>query len=249
MNKCLLSLKAFFKFIIDDSELQIKNPFNSYVSVKSNQNNNLTLTKEEFEMILKGINSINPNKKLGGKGENKCMFRPYLKVGLKLMLFTGGRREEVVELRWSDIFTTENGTKCFKIHNRKVERSKNKEGVFKYIPINADLLDLLEKLGYSDKIYSNEFLFYSERTVKSKTIMDALSKAFTFYKDAVGIKKDISMRNLRKTYISWVHNVMGEKTGLLTSHSTYKVLTSHYIDKSIISAIDKGAQEIKIFGD
>ena len=42
---------------------------------------------------------------------------------------------------------------------------------------------------------------------------------------------------------------MGEKTGLLTSHSTYKVLTSHYIDKNIISAIDKGAQEIKIFGE
>jgi len=78
--------------------------------------------------------------------------------------------------------------------------------------------------------------------------MNVLSKGFTHYKNSVKIEKDVSMRNLRKTYISWVHDVMGNSTGLLTSHTTYKVLTSHYLDPSIISAIDKGAQEIRIFG-
>ncbi|MBL0329103.1 MAG: tyrosine-type recombinase/integrase [Bacteroidetes bacterium] len=247
-NKCLVSLKAFFKFLIDDEEVKMKNPFESYVSRKSAPKDILILTKAEFELILNGLNTANPIKQLGGRGERKNMFRPYLEAGFKLMLFTGGRREEVVELRWSDIFITIKGAKCFRIRNRKVERGQNVQGIYKYIPINADLLYLLEDLGYSDKANSNDYIFYPERAEKTKTIMDFLSKSFSHYKEAVGIEKTISMKNLRKTYISWVHDVMGEKTGLLTSHSSYKVLTSHYLDPSLITAIDRGAQEIRIFG-
>ena len=247
-NKCMIALKAFFEYLIIDEEVKMKNPFLSYVSMRFAPNSILSLTKEEFELILKGVDSVNPIKKLGGKGERKNMYKSYLKDGFKLILFTGGRREEIVELKWSDIFVTIKGAKCFRIHNKKVERGKKIADIFKYIPINADLLGLLEELGYSEKANSEEYIFYPERTEATKTIMDALSKGFTFYKDAMNIEKDVSMKNLRKTYISWVHDVMGEKTGLLTSHSTYKVLTSHYLDPSIISAIDKGAQEIKIFG-
>ena len=247
-NKCMMGLKAFFNYLIKDEEVNMKNPFESYESKKSAPKDILTLSKEEFELILKGIESESPIKILGGRGERKNMYKPYLKDGFKLMLFTGGRREEVVELKWSDIYITIKGTKFFKIHNRKVERRNKVEGTYKYIPINADLIGLLEELGYSKKINSDEYIFYPERTEKTKTIMNVLSKGFTHYKNSVKIEKDVSMRNLRKTYISWVHDVMGNSTGLLTSHTTYKVLTSHYLDPSIISAIDKGAQEIRIFG-
>jgi hypothetical protein len=244
----MIAVKAFFEFLIQDEEVIMKNPFQSYVSLKSAPKNILTLTKEEFELILNGVGAINPIKTLGGRGERKNMYKPYLKEGFKLMLFTGGRREEIVELKWNDIFITIKGAKCFRVHNRKVERSKKNESVYKYIPINADLIALLAELGYSEKINSDEYIFYPERKEETKTIMDALSKGFTFYKNALKIEKNVSMKNLRKTYISWVHDVMGDKTGVLTSHPDYKVLTSHYLDPSIISAIDKGAQEIRIFG-
>ncbi len=49
--------------------------------------------------------------------------------------------------------------------------------------------------------------------------MNDLSKSFTHYKIGAGIKKEIGLKSLRKTYISWVNQVMGNETGLLTSHS------------------------------
>ena len=61
-------------------------------------------------------------------------------------------------------------------------------------------------------------------------------------------KQHISLKSLRKTYITWVHQVMQKETGLLTSHSTEKVLESYYIDLQILSVVEKGAIEIKIFG-
>lgn len=78
--------------------------------------------------------------------------------------------------------------------------------------------------------------------------MDSLSKAFSHYKNGAGIEKDISLKSLRKTYITWVHQVMQKETGVLTSHSTTKVLESYYIDPQILSVVEKGAIEKKIFG-
>ena len=79
--------------------------------------------------------------------------------------------------------------------------------------------------------------------------MDSISKSFTHYKNGVGIEKDINLKSLRKTYITWVHQVMQKETGLLTSHSTAKVLESYYIDPQILSVVERGAVEIKIFGE
>jgi hypothetical protein len=41
---------------------------------------------------------------------------------------------------------------------------------------------------------------------------------------------------------------MGNQTGLLTSHSTMEVLEEFYLDPKVLSAVEKGALEIKIFG-
>jgi hypothetical protein len=63
----------------------------------------------------------------------------------------------------------------------------------------------------------------------------------------VQVSKDISLKNLRKTYICWVNQVMENETGLLTSHSNNKVIEKYYLDPKILSAIDIGAMKIKVF--
>ncbi|MBF4485595.1 tyrosine-type recombinase/integrase [Flavobacterium sp. CSZ] len=246
-NKCMSGLKAFFKFLIDIEEIQMKNPFAVYSAKHVQKKNIYSLTKGEFDAILDAVDTFDPKTKLGGKGESKNMYRPYLKNGFKLFLFTGGRREEVVDLKWSDIEIRMDGTKFFRISNLKVERQRKKE-CFRYVPINADLNDLLIELGYSEKKYTNNYILFPERTVMTKTIMNDMSKAFSHYKKGVEIEKDVSLKSLRKTYISWVNHVMDKNTGLLSSHSTYDVLERHYIDPTVMTAIEKGALEIKIFG-
>ncbi len=78
--------------------------------------------------------------------------------------------------------------------------------------------------------------------------MDRASKSFTHYKKGAGIEKNISLKNLRKTYITWVNQTMGQQTGILTSHSTNEVLERHYLDPKVLTAIERGALEIKVFG-
>ncbi|MBD0725367.1 hypothetical protein B6A10_09270 [Flavobacterium sp. L1I52] len=248
-NKCMNGVKGFFDFLIDIEEIEMKNPFRKYSRKQVGKSNIDTVTREEFSAILKAVDTYSPFMVLGGRGERKNMFKSYLKDGFRLFLLTGGRREEIVDLRWSDIYVSVSGVKFFRIQNLKVERSRNIDGLYKYIPINSDLFDLLVEMGYDEKKQSENYILLPDRKVQSKTIMDALSKSFTHYKNGAGIKKDISLKSLRKTYISWVHQVMQKETGLLTSHSTEKVLESYYIDPQILSVVEKGAIEIKIFGN
>ena len=168
--------------------------------------------------------------------------------GFKLFLLTGGRREEVVDLKWSDILLTIEGVKFFRIANRKVNRSKKTEDFFKFIPINEDLFDLLNEMGYQEKKNSKDYILFPQRNVLTKTIMNDLSKAFTHYKKNVGITKDVSLKNLRKTYITWLRLAMGKDTGLLTSHGGEQVLLDHYIDSTILSAVEKATLNFRVYG-
>lgn len=247
-NKCMVALKGFFKFLIKIEKIEMKNPFEVYQS-KSVVNKKIeTISKEEFQKILDAVTIENSSVKLGGRGEVKNMFRDYLKDAFRLFLLTGLRREEVVDLKWSDIYFS-GETYFFMIQNKKVEKNKNVKGEFyKYIPINADLLDLLNELGFEKHKKSNKFLICPERTDSSSTIMNNISKGFTFYKNKAGITKDISLKHLRKTYISWVNHAMGNNTGILTSHATDAILNQHYLDPTILNTIQKGMLEIKVFG-
>ena len=160
----------------------------------------------------------------------------------------GCRREEIVDLKWSDIFVAESGVKFFLLENLKVNRiKKGKKAKMKHIPINADLEQLLVELGMDEKKNSNDFILFPERDCKTKTIMDRLSRSFTHYKNGAGITKDISQKNLRKTYITWVNQVMGNQTGIITSQSN-QVIDKYYLDPKVLTAIERGALEIKVFG-
>ena len=247
-NKCMGALKAFFAFLIDVEEIVMKNQFAVYVSKSVVMKDVTTLTKEEFQIIINSIGVVNPFQVLGGKGERKNMYKSYLVQGFKLFLLTGGRREDVVELMWSDIHVTIEGVRFFKIANKKVNRIKKTEQYNKFIPINDDLFDLLIEMGYETKKNTDDYILYPERTVKSKTIMDVLSKSFSHYVKESGVQKDVSLKNLRKTYITWMYKVMGKNTGLLTSHSSEKILKDHYIDSTVLSALEEATLKIRVFG-
>jgi len=234
--------------LIEIEKLEIKNPFEVYHSKSIINQKVETITKDEFESIIESIKPDDSFVKLGGRGEVKNMYRDYLKVGFRLSLLSGLRREEVTDLKWSDIFFS-GDISFFMIKNKKVERNNNIKGEFyKYVPINSDLSDLLIELGY-DKMKTTDYYILCPNGKESQlTIMNTLSKSFTFYKNKSEIKKEISLKHLRKTYISWVNQVMGNETGKLTSHSTKGVLIEHYLDPTILNTIQRGMLNIKVFG-
>jgi integrase len=248
-NKCFIALRAFFKFLIEVENIEMKNPFRNFVPKVITTSIIETITEDEFNQILASVDIFSPFITLGGKGEKKNLYKPYLKDGFKLFLLTGGRREEVVDLKWSDIYSTPQGVKLFIIDNLKVKRmKKNNNKCKKYIGINVDLEDFLIELGMNEKIGIDEYILFPNRDVKTKTIMNDLSRGFSHYKEGAGIKKDISLSNLRKTYLTWHHQVLGDDTGLVSSHSTTQVLEKYYLDPKVLTAVEISALKVRVFG-
>lgn len=98
-NKCMAGVKCFFEFLIDIEEIDMRNPFRKYITKEVIKSNIETVNRDEFLDILAAIDKFDPVVTLGGKGEPKNMYKPYLRDGFRLFLLTGGRREEVVNLR------------------------------------------------------------------------------------------------------------------------------------------------------
>ena len=248
-NKCFNAIRTFFEFLIDIENIEMKNPFRKFVPKVVTPSNIDIITEDEFNQILGAVDTYNPYITLRGKGEKKNMFKPFLKDGFKLFLLTGGRREEVVDLKWSDIYSTPQGIKLFIFDNLKVNRiKKDSKERKKYIGINADLEDFLIELGMNEKIGKDEYILSPNRDRITKTMMSDLSKGFTHYKNGAGIKKDISLSNLRKTYLTWHHQILGDDTGLVSSHSTTHVLDKYYLDPKVLTAVEISALKVRVFG-
>ena len=248
-NKCFNAIRTFFEFLIDIENIEMKNPFRKFVPKVVTPSNIDIITEDEFNQILGAVDTYNPYITLRGKGEKKKMFKPFLKDGFKLFLLTGGRREEVVDLKWSDIYSTPQGIKLFILDNLKVNRiKKDSKERKKYIGINADLEDFLIELGMNEKIGKDEYILSPNRDRITKTMMSDLSKGFTHYKNGAGIKKDISLSNLRKTYLTWHHQILGDDTGLVSSHSTTHVLDKYYLDPKVLTAVEISALKVRVFG-
>jgi integrase len=248
-NKCFIAVRAFFEFLIEIENIEMKNPFRKFVPKSVTPSSIDIITEDEFNQVLAAVDTFNPFITLGGKGEKKNLYKPYLKDGFKLFLLTGGRRQEVVDLKWSDIYSTPQGVKLFIIDNLKVKRmKKNNKECKKYIGINVDLEDFLIELGMNEKIGTDEYILYPNRTSTTKTIMTDLSRGFSHYKEGAGIKKDISLSNLRKTYLTWHHQVLGDDTGLVSSHSTTQVLEKYYLDPKVLTAVEISALNVRVFG-
>ena len=248
-NKCFIAVRAFFEFLIEIENIEMKNPFRKFVPKSVTPSSIDIITEDEFNQVLAAVDTFNPFITLGGKGEKKNLYKPYLRDGFKLFLLTGGRRQEVVDLKWSDIYSTPQGVKLFIIDNLKVKRmKKNNKECKKYIGINVDLEDFLIELGMNEKIGTDEYILYPNRTSTTKTIMTDLSRGFSHYKEGAGIKKDISLSNLRKTYLTWHHQVLGDDTGLVSSHSTTQVLEKYYLDPKVLTAVEISALNVRVFG-
>jgi hypothetical protein len=64
----------------------------------------------------------------------------------------------------------------------------------------------------NERIGKDEYILLPKRDRSTKTMMNDLSRGFSHYKEGTGIKKDISLSNLRKTYLTWHHQVLGDDT-------------------------------------
>ena len=248
VNNIIQSLTTFFNFLIDKEDIVMKNYFKECASLPVPKKTIKTIEKEDFEAILNAVDTYHPIL-VQNNGNKINLYQTWMKDAFRLFLLAGGRREEIIHLRWSDIFTLKNGTKFFMIGNLKANRIQKTDKEFvKYIPIGADLEKVLMDMGMEHKKHSKERIIDPTEKYSNNTMMGMITKAFSHFKKGAGIKSEITLKHLRKTYITWTNQVLGKDTGKITSHAGTKILNDHYLDPTILSAVEKAALDVRIFG-
>jgi hypothetical protein len=67
-NKCFIAVRAFFEFLIEIENIEMKNPFRKFVPKVVTPATINIITEDEFNQILVYVDTFNPFKKLGGNG-------------------------------------------------------------------------------------------------------------------------------------------------------------------------------------
>lgn len=252
-NNKMSAVKSFFTWAFRKYKINQPNPFEN-AKQRSTVTEKNTITEKEFKELIDHKNMCHENGEVAigkKKAIKRNLYRDYLADGLALCLHTGGRREEVVELKWNMIHEINNEMAYIEYKNLKVERilgeGHNDNVSTNIIPITKSLKELLLKLGYNTNKSTTEYIICPERAKQSTlTIMDNLSKGFTHFYNLLNTGRELQMKSLRKTYLTHLNNTLNGEAKKLSSHTTDAVLEKHYIDKKVIS---KTIAEMTIFGD
>ena len=242
-NKIISQMRIFVNYIIKEFNIAMRNPFEGFRSLYSKSEIN-TIKSDEFDKLIEIITPENGIKTYQNQSKTKTytksFYKPWLIDAFKLGLLTGRRREELICLKFKDITLGENGEPRLMItEDYKVNRSKNiSEKETKKtidIPIIKPLQSLLNKLGYEENKGKDMYILAPDETMKRKTMMDFVSKAFTHYYSQLNVSKKLEFSDLRKTYISHLFANLGDGAQIITKHSGLDVMKNHYIDDKVIS--------------
>jgi len=239
-NHYMGNMRSLFNYLNKHEGFDIKNPFNS-VQKRKAITNIKTIEPEDFKKLLDAI-SPEMGEQVLNTGEKKHHYHPFLKDAFKLGLLTGLRREELVSMRYCDIQEDENGQAVvIASNNLKRNRIMNADetGDVKLtpVPVTPQLRKLLMEMGYQENKNSDKYILAPESPLERKTLMNIISKSFTHYGKIAGLSSDISFRHLRKTFATKMQIVLGDNSHLVTGHASQKILTDHYVNKSVIARV------------
>lgn len=211
----------FIDYLIDELNVDIKNPFHR-VKLRAIHHDPEILPVEEFEKLL---SVITPENGIGTKGkkkkENVNYYRDWLRKVFIFSLLTGERLDGIVLLQWKHVEGN-----FLRIPNFKVNRIQKADDYYSYTPITVDLAELLLEFKLTDQ----EAYIVIPELKNRKTLKLFISKAFTHFWKVTGLKRKVTFKNLRKTYVTRLTSIIGEKA-LFVKHNEDKTAIKHYLDK------------------
>ncbi len=250
INKYLGYYTSFVDWYSDEYDQPLKNWFEK-VKRKKLITNPKSITEQEFNSLLERItpeNGIQESK--SGTNGKRFLYRDWLKDAIRLGLLTGRRREEIINLKWSDLKVGDDGVEFFIVEDYKVNRIQGRkseeEKKYNLTPITDELRILLIELGLDEQGGSDSFVL-APNEIKSNRVQAMstdLSKGFSHYYNQLGIGKKLTFKNLRKTYVSKLSLFMGGNAKSITGHSDDAVIEQHYKDKQVFV---KAAQHFSVF--
>jgi integrase len=209
-----------------------------------------SITQQEFGALLKVISSENGIAKYSkGVKEERNFYRPYLKNAFRLALETGTRRDELINMKFSNIAMNEDGSGYIKSENYKVnnieKRKTEKEKKYVIIPMTYSLRQLLYEIGYEEMKGTDKYIIAPEiKDKRNKVMADLLSRSFSHFYQQLNTGRQLTFRSIRKAYISAMSVEMGDNARAFWGHTTEETTNRYYKDRTELA---KSARNIKMF--
>ena len=253
-NNTMALLRTFASHIIKEFRFEHINPFLGVPDLLVTPK--ITSVREnEFNELLKIISPENGVEKRKQKGRENLRttnwYKPWLSFAFRLGLYTGGRSEDVVKLKWSDVILGEDGTfdtlKTIDYKNDKANSNKTSatERMFKFFAITKELGNLLIDNGYEQYKNSDKYIIAPEDQLKRSNVARIISGAFTHYYRQLNTGREVTFRNLRKTFITSALMEFGAASTALTNHKNIDISVKHYQDKEVTR--DEAKQNFSVF--
>jgi len=220
----------------------IKNWFESVPRKKAVGNTN-AITRKEYLSLLERITPQNGIKKYpNGVKPERNLYRPWLKDGIRLGMETGRCREEITQMKFSDIVVNVDGG-YIKVEDRKVNHMQNRvadeEKKYVYVPLTDSLRELLLEMGWDKYKDTDAYVLAPEESIDRRLMCDLLSRGFAHF-NHLGAGRKLSFKSLRKAYITALSLYMGGNAKAISGHSSDAVIDEHYRNKAAIAKAANG---------
>lgn len=214
-NRHMSACRYWIETLINKFDYHITNHF-SQVTTKKVTPDPQFLDLAELEQLF---DTITPDNGWAVRGkvriEKLNYYRPWLHVYYLVSVFVGARPKEIVQMKWSDI-----SQDYLVIQNSKM-------GGKNYVYIHPDLAQVLASLQAKSNS-EDEYILVPDFTNRNQ-LQSLCSKAFSHFLKLSGIKKEVTMYNLRHTYVNALYNLIGEEG--LSVHHKKETAVRHYLSK------------------
>ncbi|CAN0017262.1 unnamed protein product, partial [Chrysoparadoxa australica] len=214
-NRHIGACRYWIETLIRKFNYQLTNPFTQVTPKKVNPDPQF-LDLAELEKLF---DTIAPENGWGERGKVKIehvnYYRPWLHTYYLVSVFVGARPKEIVQMKWADV-----SQDYLIIQNSKM-------GGKNYVYIHPDLALVLASLQAKAKS-EDEYILVPDYKNRNQ-LQSFCSKAFNHFIKLSGIKKEVTMYNLRHTYVNALYNLIGEEG--LSVHHKKETAVRHYLSK------------------
>jgi len=248
-NKYFICLISVIKWYSSEFDYPVRNYFKR-VELDDLDPKPQAITYKEYKALLEIITPENGIKTYhGGIKPMRNLYRPWLADAIRLGLETGRRREEIINMKWKDLFIYDD-QEYIRVEDFKVNRIQNRirtdQKKYIDIPVTKALNELLNNLERDKYRESDNYILAPNINISRKRVMaDVLSRGFSHYYDQLNTGKKLTFKSLRKTYITAVDIFMGHgNTKDITGHTNDRVIENNYIDRRMKAKV---ASKMEIF--
>lgn len=245
-NNYMATMQSFAKYIYEKYYTELENPFKKIKKFKRKKDVK-TISKTEFMKLIYVVNQKNGWGTIKNKKglKRKYFYRDWLIDAFFLGLFAGGRNEETVKMKWSDIKINEEGQmSMIEIIDYKITRLEKNSGienipVTKIVEITPEFENMLREMGYEEKKDSNEYILAPNAEMSRKTMQSFVSYAFTHFYSLLNLPTKKNFKHLRKTYVTncYVQTEDVREFLIKTGHAKLDTPLNHYIDMRVVMEV------------